>query len=494
MIKKNQTWELTDKPENRTVIGLKWIFKRKENPDGSLNKLKARLVVKVYSQIPGVDFVETFAPVARYETLKLLIALAAQNQWQIYHLDVKSAFLNGKLDEDIYVEQPAGFVIEGADNKVYKLKKALYCLKQAPRAWYSCIDSHLHKLGFKRSKSEFTLYVRKRLENVIIVSIYVDDILIIGNVEQEIAEFKEEMQHDFEMSDLGIMSYFLGIEIEQLSNGIFLSQRKYISSILRKFGMENSKAVATPMAANLKLSKSDGTQEVDEKYFRGIIGSLLYLSTTRPDIMLATSILSRFMSKPSEIHLRVAKRVLRYLQGTQNFSLWFTKSYDPKLIGFTDLDWGGCPDDCKSTSGYVFAFGTNFFCWNSQKQKVVAQSSAEAEYVAASDATKQAVWLRKVLIDLVQTQDAPTVIHCDNMSAIAICNNPVFHGKTKHIKLKFHFLREAVQESEVLLSYCPSENQMADIFTKPLPKGQFESLRLKLGVIDKRVQEEIFMG
>ena len=180
--------------------------------------------------------------------------------------------------------------------------------------------------------------MRKRLENVIIVSIYVDDMLIIGNVEQEIAEFKEEMQRDFEMSDLSIMSYFLGIEIKQLSNGIFLSQRKYISSILRKFGMENSKAVATPMVANLKLSKSDETQEVDEKYFRGIIGSLLYLITIRLDIMLATSILSRFMSKPSEIHLRAAKRVLWYLQGTQNFGLWFTKSYDSTLIGFIDSD------------------------------------------------------------------------------------------------------------------------------------------------------------
>lgn len=340
------------------------------------------------------------------------------------------------------------------------------------------------------SKSEFTLYVRKKPRRILIVSIYVDDILIIRNVEQEVAAFKKEMQREFDMSDLGIMSYFLGVEIEQLSNGIFLTQRKYVLGILKRFGMDKSKAVATPMAANLNLSKADGTIEGDGKLFRSIVGSLLYLCTTRPDIMLTTSILSRFMSKPSEIHFKAAKRVLRYLKGTRNLGLWFTKTNDPKLIGFTDSDWGGCPDDSKSTTGYVFSFGTNVFCWNSRRQDVVAQSTAEAEYISASDATKQAIWLRKILAVLDQNQDAPTVIHCDNISAIAISNNPVFHGKTKHIKLKFHFLREAVQDREVILPHCASSDQVTDIFTKPLPKPRLEYLRMKLGVTDNRGQEE----
>ncbi|CAA0825713.1 cysteine-rich RLK (RECEPTOR-like protein kinase) 8 [Striga hermonthica] len=314
MIEKNKTWELVDPPNNKEVIGVKWVYKTKLNPDGSIQKHKARLVAKGYSQLPGIDYNETFAPVARLDTIRALIALAAQKKWRIYQLDVKSTFLNGYLEEEIYVEQPQGFVTEGQENKVLKLKEALYGLKQAPRAWYNRIDDYFTSHGFKRSEIEPTLYIKTQgNDNKLIVSLYVDDLIYTGNNEEMIKELKEDMMKTFEMTDLGQMSYFLGIEVNQEENGIFISQRKYTDNLLKRFKMDNCKPVATPMVANEKFSKDDGTPNADASTYRSLIGSLLYLTATRPDIMYATSLLSRFMQCPSQVHYGAAKRILRYL-------------------------------------------------------------------------------------------------------------------------------------------------------------------------------------
>jgi hypothetical protein len=482
MIEKNHTWELVDRPADKNIIGVKWIFRTKLNADSSINKFKARLVVKGYAQVYGVDYSDTFAPVARMDTIRLLLAVAAHKNWKVFQMDVKSAFLNGDLQEEIYVEQPAGFVVQGEEDKVYMLKKALYGLKQAPRAWYGRIDDYLTGFGFQKSLSESTLYVKKIDDDVLIVSLYVDDLLVTGSNLQQIERFKQDMMQAFEMSDLGLMSFFLGMEIKQSRGVIFIGQEKYAKEILKKFQMENCKPTATPMNQKDKFSKEDGTARVNEEKYRSLIGCLLYLTATRPDILYATNLLSRFMHCPSELHMRAAKRILRYIKGTCSFGVKFMQCKTLKLHGFSDSDWGGFIDDMKSTSGFCFNLGSTIFSWSSKKQSIVAQSTAEAEFIAATAAVNQALWLQKLLRDLHIEEEEATEISVDNQAAIAISNNPVFHGKTKHFNIKLYFIREVQKNGDVKLLYCRTEDQMADLFTKALPANRFEFLTRLIGV------------
>ncbi|KAL0358403.1 UNVERIFIED_CONTAM: Retrovirus-related Pol polyprotein from transposon RE2 [Sesamum angustifolium] len=410
MIEKNNTWELADRPKDKEVIGVKWIYKTKLNADGSIQKHKARLVAKGYSQLPGIDYTETFAPVARLDTIRDLIAIAANKKWKIYQMDVKSAFLNGYIDEEIYVEHPQGFIAKGSEEKVLRLKKALYGLKQAPRAWYSRIDKYFMDREFRRSLSEPTLYIKSQ--------------------------------------------------------------------------------VTTPLVTGEKYQKEDGSQKVDGSMYRSLIGSLLYLTATRPDIMFATSLISRFMQSTSQVHYAAAKRILRYLRGTKDFGIWYKSTNDAKLVRYTDSDWAGSVDDMKSTSGYTFSLGSGIFSWASKKQATVAQSSAEAEYIAAAATSNQVIWLRRILEDMREKQEEPTTIYCDNKSAIAITKNPVQHNRTKHIDIKYHFLREATTRGEIELKYSSTEEQLADIFTKALPRNKIEELRMKIGVCHKHIKEE----
>ncbi|KAA0059661.1 Retrovirus-related Pol polyprotein from transposon TNT 1-94 [Cucumis melo var. makuwa] len=434
------------RPQDRKVIGVKWVFRTKLNANGSINKHKVKLVVKGYAQIFGVDYSDTFAP-----------------------LDVKSAFLNGVLQEEIYVEQPEGCEKQGEGNKVYLLKKALYGLKQAPRAWYSKIDVHLLSLGFLKSLSESTLYVKHNGTGILIVSLYVDDLLVTGNNVDHIQNFKWKMMKMFKMTDLGLMSYFLGIEIKQRQGEVFICQKKYAKEILKKFKMDESKVVSTPMNQKEKLCKQDGAEKVDEGYFMSLIGCLMYLTATRPDILNVVSILSRFMHCASELHLKAAKRVIRYVKGTSDFGVKFTRGKEFKLIGFSDSDWGGSIDDMRSTLGYYFTLGSSVFFWNSKKQETVAQSTTEAEFIDAKATANQALWLRKILLDLDLEQKESTEILVENKVAIAISHNSVFYKKTKHFNIKLFFLREVQKNGEVILVYCKTKDQVADILTKPLP-------------------------
>ncbi|CAL2253822.1 unnamed protein product [Prunus armeniaca] len=364
MIEKNSTWELVDRLSNKPIVGVKWVYKTKLNLDGSIQKHKARLVAKGYTQKLGVDFNETFAPVARLDTIRTLIALAAQKGWKLWQLDVKSSFLNGVLEEEVYVDQPDGFVVEEAEDKVYRLRKALYGLKQAPRAWYSEIDTYLIHCGFHRSSSEATLYVRnKEGIGALIVSIYVDDIVYTGSSTRMMEEFKTEMMCKYEMSDLGLLHHFLGMGVTQTEGSIFIHQKKL-------------QPVCTPLVAIDKLQREDGSEAADESLYRKIVGSLLYLTTTRPDIMFSASLLARFMHNPSEKHYGAAKRVLRYIQGTIYYGIEYVAGKSALLIGYCDSDWSGSEDDRKSTSGYAFSFGSGSFAWASVKQQSVALSTA----------------------------------------------------------------------------------------------------------------------
>eukprot|EP00253_Pinus_taeda_P007274 PITA_07274 len=436
-IKKSKTWELVDLPEGKDAIGVKWVYKAKSNAEGKIDRHKARLVVKGYKQQQGKDYDETFAPVARMETVRIVLSIAAQHKWKIYQMDVKSAFLNGVLKEEVYVEKPPGYEVDGQEHKACKLQKALYGLKQALRA---CNDASL------------------------------------------IANFKAVMKSEFEMTNLGFLRYFLGIEVDQSENGVFISQDKYVEAMLKRFNMQNSKAAMTPTVVGLKLTKEDSSKDFDPKLYKSIVGSLMYLTATRAYIMHAVSLISRFMERPKETHWQATKRILRYVNGTKRFGILYSSSESFMLTGYNDNDWARSVDDRKSTSGYVFHMGSGAISWASKKQPVVSLSTTEAEYVAATASNIQAVWLRRVLRDLCHAQENGTTIYCDNSSAIALSKNSVFHKRTRHINTKFHFICELVNNGEIVLQHCRTEDQLADILTKPLAKKRFNHFRTGLGM------------
>ena len=387
-IKKNETWALADPPTQKEVIGVKWFYKTKYATDGSIQRHKARLVAKGYAQQPSIDYNETYTLVARFDTIRTVLALAAQYKWLVYQFDVKSAFLNGELKEDVYVHQPQGYEEARNEHKVYKLKKALYGLKQAPRAWYSRIDTYFLKKGFNRSENEHTLYIKSNGNDIIIVCLYVDDLIYTSSSDLLVEEFRQAMMTEFEMTDLGLLHYFLGIEVTQMNDGIFISQEKYVSNLLDKWKMGNCKPMSTPMNTNEKFYVEDGVEKVDAQSYRSLVGSPLYLTTIRPNIMHAVGLISRFMQSPSKMHFGAAKRILRYLSGTRNYGIWYTSSSNFGLVGYTDSDWAGSIDDRKSTLGYVFSLGSGAVLWCSKKQPIISLSSTEAEYIAADIFTK----------------------------------------------------------------------------------------------------------
>ena len=484
-IEKNLTWELVDAPVDKNIVGLKWVFRTKYNADGSIQKHKARLVAKGYSQEQGIDYEETFSPVARFETVRVFLALAAQLKLPVYQFDVKSAFLNGDLEEEVYVSQPQGFVIGDTKNKVYKLNKALYGLKQAPRAWYSKIDSFFQENGFVKSENEPTVFVKKEGKNdFLMVCLYVDDMIYMGSSRALIDEFKSCMMNKFEMSDLGLLQYFLGLEVLQKEDGIFVCQKKYAADLLKRFHTSNCEVEATPMNPNEKLQLKDGTRKADGRFFRSLVGGLNYLTHTRPDIAFPVSYVSRYMHSPTKQHLGAAKRILHYIAGTKNFGIWYTNVPDFKLVGFTDSDWAGCLDTRKSTSGSMFSLGSGAVTWSSKKQETLALSSSEAEYAAVTSAARQALWLRKLLVDFNCEQKGATKIFCDNRSAIAMAKNPAFHGRTKHIDVQHHFIRHLVADNRIELKFCGTSEQTADIFTKSLPLAKHQFFTSQLGVCE----------
>ncbi|MCF8701902.1 DDE-type integrase/transposase/recombinase, partial [Corynebacterium sp. MC-10] len=484
-IEKNDTWELTSLPKGHKAIGVKWVYKAKKNSKGEIERYKARLVAKGYSQRAGIDYDEVFAPVARLETVRLIISLAAQNKWKIHQMDVKSAFLNGVLDEEVYIQQPMGYKVKMQEDKVLRLKKALYGLKQAPRAWNSRIDKYLQENGFAKCPHEHALYTKMKDGDILIVCLYVDDLIFAGNNQRMIDEFKQSMAKVFEMTDIGLMAYYLGIEVKQLEDGIFISQEGYAKEIIKKFKMDDCNPVNTPVECGIKLSKHDEDEKVDTTMFKSLVGSLRYLTCTRPDILYATGLISRYMENPTTTHLKTARRILRYLKGTINFGLFYSTSNDYKLVGYSDSDWAGDIDDRKSTTGFVFFMGDTAFTWMSKKQPIVTLSTCEAEYVAATSCVCHAIWMRSLLKELGWPQEDPTTICVDNKSALALAKNPVFHDRSKHIDTRYHYIRECITRKDVQVEYVKSKDQVADIFTKPLKQEDFIKLRSLLGMTNQ---------
>ncbi|GJS72392.1 retrovirus-related pol polyprotein from transposon TNT 1-94 [Tanacetum coccineum] len=390
-------WELVDKPFGKTIIKLKWLWKNKKDEDQTVIRNKARLVAKGYAQEEGIDFEESFAPVARLEAVWIFVAHAAHKSFPIYQMDVKTAFLNGPLKEEVYVAQPEGFVDPDHPEKVYLLRKALYGLKQAPRAWYDELSNFLMSKGFTKGTIDPTLFTIRYGEDILLVQIYVDDIIFGSTNPKHSKKFEKLMHSRFEMSLMGEMKFFLGLQIHQSPKGIFINQAKYALEILKKHNMDKCHTIGTPLATKPKLDVDLSGEPVDQSDYRSKIGSLMYLTSSRPDLVQAVCYCARYQARPTQKHLKEVKRIFKYLKGTINMGLWYPKDSGFELTAFSDADHAGCLDTRKSTSGGIQFLGDKLVSWMSKKQNCTAMSSAEAEYVALSASCAQVMWMRTQL-------------------------------------------------------------------------------------------------
>ncbi|GJT71912.1 retrovirus-related pol polyprotein from transposon TNT 1-94 [Tanacetum coccineum] len=480
----NDVWELVPNPKNMTIIGTKWVYRNKLDENGVVSRNKARLVAQGYNQQEGIDYDETYAPVARLESIRILLAYACALDFRLFQMDVKSAFLNGFINEEVYVAQPPGFIDFAKPNHVYRLKKALYGLKQAPKAWYDRLKAFLIKHDYTMGMVDNTLFTKKKDSNIIIVQIYVDDIIFGSTCQEMCDDFAKIMHDEFEMSMMGELNFFLGLQIKQLEDGIFFNQSKYIKEMLKKFGLEDSKPMKTPMSTETKLTKDEEGESVDNTKYRGMIGSLLYLTASRPDIMFSVCLCARFQEDPKTSHLEAVKRIFRYVKGTTHLGLWYPKGSGIETIVYADSDHAGDYVDRKSTSGICTFMGCCLTSWFSKKQTALAISTTEAEYVSAGKACQQALWMKQALVDYgIRLDDIP--IMCDNKGAIDLSKNPVQHSRTKHIEIRHHFLRDNVQKGNISIEKVSSEDNIADILTKPLKREPFNYLRLGLGMIEQ---------
>ena len=480
---RNKVWDLVPRPKRHPVIGTKWVFRNKHDDQGHIIRNKARLVAQGYSQEEGIDYDQTFAPVARLEAIRIFLAFAAFKGFKVYQMDVKSAFLNGDIKEEVYVEQPPGFISPTHSSFVFKLNKALYGLKQAPRAWYETLAKFLLENKFSRGKVDKTLFFRTHKNQSLLVQIYVDDI-IFGSTDSKLCKrFSDLMQSKFEMSSMGELSYFLGLQVKQTPLGIFISQSKYAKELVKRFGMDDASTMKTPMPTNAVIDADESGKPVDQKVYRAIVGSLLYLTASRPDIMFATCICARFQVNPKESHYILLKRILRYIKGCPNLGLWYPTESEFDLTGFTDSDYAGCRVDRKSTSGSCQFLGERLVSWFCKKQTSVSTSTAEAEYMAAGSCCSQILWIQNQLLDYGLNLNN-SIIFCDNTSAISIAQNPVLHSRTKHIEIRHHFIRDNVEKNKVCLKFIPTDLQRADIFTKPLDEKKHLYFIHQLGMLD----------
>ncbi|KAI3746849.1 hypothetical protein L6452_09291 [Arctium lappa] len=465
---------------------------------GDLNARRAESVrrtssletrTKTSRQEEGIDYDETYAPVARLEAIRMFLAYAAHKNFTVFQMDVKTAFLNGILKEEVYVSQPEGFVNQEKPNHVYILDKALYGLKQAPRAWYDVLSQFLVKSGFSKGTVDTTLFIKKEKADIILIQIYVDDIIFGSTNPKFCKNFSNLTVSRFQMNMMGEMNFFLGLQVKQFSTGIFINQPKYIMDILRKFKMENSKPIGTPMAQGTKIGIDPSGKAVDVRTYRGMIGFLMYLTSSRPDIMFSTCLCARYQANPKEIHMSAVKRIFRYLKGTADLGLWYPKDTSFKLTAYTDADHAGCMLDRKSTSGHVQFLGDKLVSWASKKQLCVSTSTAEAEYVAAASCCSQVLWMRTQLRHYgFHFNKIP--IYCDSKSAIAITVNPVQHTKTKHIDVRYHFIKDHVEKGTIELFFVKTDYQLADLFTKPLDEKRFSFLVSKLDTLLKHYELE----
>lgn len=482
-LQENNTWEVTELPPGKTPIGCKWVFKTKLKADGTIERCKARLVAKGFTQQFGVDYLETFSPVARITTIRVFLSIAASKAWHIHQMDVNNAFLHGDLNEEVYMALPPGFQNE-KPNQVCRLLRSLYGLKQASRQWNSKLNAALIRIGFIQSKSDPSLFTKGSDSQFIALLVYVDDIIVASASLDLIQELKQFMDATFKIKDLGSLSYFLGIEAQRSERGLNICQRKYALEILAETGFLECKPAPTPMAQGLKLSHGDGTPVDDPSSYRRLVGRLLYLTATRPDIVYSVQQLSQFVDAPTDTHLSAAHRVLRYIKASPGQGLFYPSNTDLHLNMFSDSDWAMCSETRKSITGYCAYMGSALISWRSKKQVTVSRSSSEAEYRALASAVCEIQWLTYLLHDLQIKTSRPATLFCDNKSAVAIAENHVFHERTKHIEIDCHIVREKLAQGLIKILSVSSSNQVADGFTKSLSAPMFQHFKSKLGTQD----------
>ena len=439
------------------------------------------MVAKGFTQEYGIDYEETFAPVARMTSIRTLIVVASIRGWQLSQMDVKNAFLNGDLHEEVYMKPPPGLPCQ--PHQVCKLRRALYGLKQAPRAWFEKFSSAILSFGFQQSSHDSALFIRKSSQGLVLLLLYVDDMIITGSDTIGIHDIKTHLGTCFEMKDLGPLRYFLGIEVNSSSSGYSLSQVKYASDLISRAGLIDNKAVDTPLELNVKLRSTDGELVSNPTLYRQLVGGLIYLTITRPDISYAVHVVSQFMTSPRTVHFAAVLRILRYVRGTMHQGLLMSSSSKLELNAYSDSNWVGDVTDRRSITGFCIFLGDSLISWKSEKQTVVARSSAEAEYRALADTTSKIIWLRRLLEVMGVAIPSPTPLHCDSKSAIQIAHNDVFHEHTKHIEIDCHFIRHWLRDGVIVLPFIPSQLQVADFFTKSHSTIRFRYLVSKLRML-----------
>ncbi|KAG7583619.1 Integrase catalytic core [Arabidopsis suecica] len=465
----NHTWDEGDLPRGRKAVTSKWVFTIKYKSDGEIERYKARLVARGFTQKYGEDYLDTFAPVAKLHTVRVVLSLATNLEWDLWQMDVKNAFLQGELEEEVYMRPPPGLEDKEAPGKVLKLNKAIYGLKQSPRAWYHKLSTTLLGRGFKRSEADHTLFTLPSQEGIVVILVYVDDIIISGNDKVGIQDTKDFLKSVFDIKDLGELKYFLGIEVCRSKEGLFLSQRKYTLDLLDEVGKLGAKPAKTPLEDDYKARRKgehDNKPFGDPTKYRRLVGKLIYLTITRPDICFAVNVVSQQMQAPTQHHWNMVNRILKYLKGAPGQGIWMGCNRNTEIVGYCDADYAGDKNDRRSTTGYCTFIGGNLVTWRSKKQKVVSLSSAEAEYRAMRKLTTELMWLKALLKDFGIDTPQPITMHCDNQAAIHIATNSVFHERTKHIEVDCHKVREQIQLGVILPHYTESEEQLADIFTK----------------------------
>jgi len=482
---KNKTWELVKLPKGKKAVGCKWVYRKKEAlSEKEGEKYKARLVAKGYSQKEGVDYNEIFSPVVKHTSIRVILAMVAMHDMELEQLDVKTAFLHGDLDEQIYMQQPEGFKEPGKEEYVCLLKKSLYGLKQSPRQWYKRFDLFMVSHGYTRCEYDCCIYYRVLSDgSYIILALYVDDMLVAAKSKQEIGKLKSMLNSEFDMKDLGAAKKILGIEIhrDRRAGQLRLSQSGYLQKVLQRFNMQDSKSVSTPLASHFKLSakmspsSEDEIKCMEEVPYANAVGCLMYLMVcTRPDISHAVSVVSRYMANPGKEHWNAVKWVFRYLAGTRDLGIVFDqKEASEDVVGYVDSDYAGNLDSRRSMTGYAFMFSGGPVCWKSTLQDTVALSTTEAEYMAVTEAAKEAVWLKGLVSELGFMQDS-VLLHCDSQSAIHLAKNQVYSARTKHIDVRYHRIREWLASGDLTLSKVHTDENASDMLTKPVPREKFE--------------------
>ncbi|GJW94216.1 putative ribonuclease H-like domain-containing protein [Tanacetum coccineum] len=436
--KLQKVWTLVDLPNGKRAIGTKWVYRNKEDERGIVIKNKARLVAQGYTQEEGIDYDEIFALVARIKAIRLFLAYSSFKDFMVYQMDVKSAFLYGKIEEEVYVCQLPGFDDLDFPDRVYKVEKALYGLHQAPRVWYETSSTYLLENGFQRGQKDKTLFIKRDQGDIMIVQVYVDDIIFGSTKKKLCIEFEKMMHKKFQMSFIGELTFFLGLQEKQKEDGIFISQDKYVTEILKKIGFSDVKIATHPWKPISLCSKMQ--------------------------------MVKIFQVNPKVSHLYAVKRIFRYLKGQPKLGLWYPKDSPFDLVAYTDSDYAGASLDRKSTIGGCQFLGCRLISWQCKKQTVVANSTTEAEYVAASSCCGQVLWIQNQLLDY-GYNFMHTKIYIDNESTICIVKNPVFHSKTKHIEIRHHFIRDSNEKKLIQMIKIHTDKNVADLLTKAFDKG-----------------------